>query len=100
MSEVTKADIAEVHKRIDLVNATLTEVKVGMMEIKTTLKMMPRPPDRPCSFHKDLKADFNGHIGDHKETAGLWQKPLVRNVLDLIKMAIVGGLAWFFGSRH
>jgi len=100
MSEVTKADIAEVHNRIDQVNTTMTEVKVEMAEIKTTLKMQPGPPKQPCSFHNDLKNDFDTHIGDHKETASLWQKPLVRNVIDLVKMAIVGGVAWFFGSRH
>ena len=93
MSEVTKEDITGVHNRIDMVNTTMTDIKVEMAEIKTTLKMQPAPPARPCSFHNDLKDDFEEHIGDHKETASLWQKPLVRNVLDLIKMAIVGGAA-------
>ena len=100
MAEVTKEDIAEVHKRIDLVNVTMTEVKVSMAEIKTTLSFQPKMPDRPCEYQVDLKKDFDGHLDDHKETKKTWQKPIVRTVIDLVKMAIVALVTWLFLRKN
>lgn len=96
MAEVTKADITEVHTRIDAVNVTMTEVKVTMAEIRTTLRLQPKLPSRPCSFLTDVEGDVEKHLEDHKETKQTWTKPMVRTVIDLTKLAVVAGVTWFF----
>ena len=94
MSEVTKEDIGELHKRIDLVNETMTEVRVSVGEIKTTLNLMPKLPIRPCDFHTSLKTDFDGHLADHKDNKRIWQRPIIGTVVDLVKMAVVAAVTW------
>lgn len=82
MSEVTKEDlktindsIGKVHGRIDeLVKDCLTPIKVDIGVLKQQFK-------------------------DHIENASLWQKPLVRTVFDLVKMAIVFFVGWFWAKK-
>ena len=100
MIEITKQDITDVHTRIDQVNETMTEVKVTMAEIRTTLRLQPKLPTRPCNFHTDLRKDVEGHLEDHKETKQTWQKPIVRTVIDLAKMAVVAGVTWLFIRKN
>lgn len=99
MSEVTKEDIAEVHKRIDKVGEHQNRTNIALARIETKLEMLPEPPDlpaRPCEQHVSLKEDFDGHIIDHKETKQTWQRPVVRTLIDLVKMAVVAGVTWLF----
>ena len=96
MSEATKEDINEVHKRIDKMVEHQNQTNISLAQIETTLKLFPKPNDRPCEQHVSLKADFDGHISDHKETKQTWQRPVVRTLIDMIKMAVVAGVTWLF----
>ena len=93
MSEVTKADINEVHKRIDRMVEHQNQTNLSLVRIETKLEMLP---ERPCDQHVSLKADFEGHISDHKETKRTWQRPVVRTLVDMLKMAVVAGVTWLF----
>ena len=94
MQEASKGDIHDLHKRIDTILETMTEVKVGMAEIKTTLSFQPKLPNRPCGFHTELKKDFDGHLADHKEIKRVWQRPIIGTVVDLVRMAAVAFVTW------
>lgn len=96
MSEVTKQDISELHKRVDKVVEHTTEIRVTVARIETTLKMAPKFPDRPCPDLVAVQKNFNSHVTDHKETVKMWQKPIVRTVVDLIKLTIVAVVTWLF----
>lgn len=95
MSEVTKQDISNLHKRIDDLVEVTTTVRISLTRIETRFESMPEPPEpvvlpeRPCPFFKE-------HVKDHKAAAGLWQKPLVRTAIDIVKLAIVAGATWLF----
>ena len=92
MSEVTKQDIAELYNRIDYLNATMTTVQVTMMKIETTLKMQPGLPARPCT-------SLTEHIAEHQEIKDTWQKPIIRTVIDLAKMAVVATVTYLCVRR-
>jgi hypothetical protein len=98
MSEVTKEDmtvvhnkIGEVHQRIDDIVKCNTAIQVSIGKIETRFESLhiPTIPERPCQFFED-------HLKDHKESVRIWQRPLVRTIVDLAKMAIVAGLTWLF----
>jgi len=96
MAEVTKADIGELHKRIDILADRQNDTNIVLAKIDTTLKLLPKLPSRPCDQHNQLKTEFDGHLTAHKETKQTWQRPLVRTVVDLVKMAIVATVTWLF----
>ena len=101
MSEVTKEDltqvhtkIGQVHKRIDDIVTCNTAIQISVAKIETkfesfTVPVIPDAPERPCEYIKE-------HLEDHKETVRLWQKPIVRTLVDLIKMAIVAMATYLF----
>ena len=95
MAEVTKQDISELHKRIDEVVEIVTDVRVSQGKMETRLEMLviPEIPERPCQF-------LETHMKKHKETIQLWEKPLVRTVIDLVKMAIVAVVTWLFVRKQ
>jgi len=94
MSEVTKADIQEVHRRIDDMVGEQNQTNICLARIDTTLKLMPKLPKRPCDFHAELKKDFDGHLADHKDNKRIWQRPIIGTVVDLVKMAVVALVTW------
>jgi len=96
MAEVTKADIGELHKRIDIMVNRQNDTNIVLARIDTTLKLLPKLPNRPCDQHIQLKADFDGHLSEHKEIKRTWQRPIVRTVVDLAKMAVVAAVTWLF----
>lgn len=88
MAEVTKEDVNAIHRRIDdLVTLdTALQVSIGRMEQRLQdLKI----PQQPCQFIKK-------HLNNHKDTANLWQKPLVKTLIDLVKMGIVAAVTYLF----
>lgn len=98
MSEVTREDltivhnkIGEVHQRIDDMVTCNTAIQVSIAKIEQKFEdlVIPEPPNRPCQF-------FEEHIKDHKESVRIWQRPVVRTVVDLVKMAVVAVLTWIF----
>lgn len=100
MSEVTKADIIEVHTRIDKMVSEQNKTNVSLAEIKTTLKLLPKIPDRPCHYHDELRADVAGHLDSHKEIRRLWQTPIVKTVIHLIEMAAVVTFTYLFVRKR
>jgi hypothetical protein len=98
MSEVTKEDltvvhnkIGEVHQRIDDIVTCNTAIQVSIAKIEQRFEdlVIPPAPRQPCQFFED-------HLKDHKESVRIWQRPVVRTIVDLAKMAIVAGLTWLF----
>ena len=94
MAEVTKADIQEVHRRIDDMVGEQNQTNICLARIDTTLKLMPKLPDRPCEQLVSLKSGLNGHIADHKDNKRIWQRPIIGTVVDLVKMAVVALVTW------
>ena len=101
--EVTRADINRIHERIDTVTDRMdtmsensTEIKVCIAKIQTKLEMAPPPPTQPCHHVEDLKKDFDGHVADHKENIKMIKRPVVRTVIELVKMGIVAAVTWLF----
>ena len=99
MSEVTKADIIEVHRKIEGVHKRIdegvkcnTKIQVSLAKIETNLEALIIP-EQPCRF-------LNTHIGDHKSKEGVWHSTAVRTTIDLIKMAIVAGATWLFVRKN
>ena len=102
MSEVTKEDLAivhskigEVHQRIDDMVTCNTAIQVSIAKIEQRFEdlVIPKQPARPCQF-------FSEHIKNHKDTASLWQRPLVKTVIDLAKMGIVAGVTYLFVKKN
>lgn len=90
MAEVTKQDIEKVHSRIDDLVTVNTSIQVSIGKIEQRFEDL-KIPEQPCCFIKK-------HLKNHQHTASLWQKPLVRTVIDLVKMAIVATAAYLFAS--
>lgn len=96
MSEVTKQDIGNLHKRIDDLVEVTTTVRISLTRIEMRFESMPKPielPERPCTFFKE-------HIKDHKKTIGIWHNSLVRTAIDIVKLAIVAVVTWLFVRRN
>jgi len=98
MAEVTKEDINTIHRRLDSILEEQTLSRIAIGQIETTIKLMPLPQPRPCPQHIELRADFDEHIENHKETKRLWEKPIVGMLIHLIELGIVALLTWFFLS--
>jgi len=88
MSEATKEDVNAVHKRIDELVTVNTAIQVSIGRIEQRFEDL-NIPQQPCSF-------FSQHIKNHKNIASLWQKPLVRTVIDLVKLGIVAAATYLF----
>ena len=96
MSEVTKQDITEVHKRIDKLVEVTTEVRITMAEVVVELKNQPEPlelPTRPCHFFED-------HEKEHKETVKTWKHHTIKTCFEFLKLAIVAGVTYFFATQN
>ena len=96
MTEATKSDIHDLHKRIDEVVKSQNQTNIVLERIDTTLKFQPKLPARPCDFHTELQKDFDGHVADHKDIKRIWQRPIIGTVVDLAKMAFVAFVTWLF----
>jgi hypothetical protein len=86
--EVTVDDINRLHERVDKLVDCNEKTVVDIAVIKTKLEGLVIPK-QPC----DALAE---HLNNHKENRRVWQRPLVRTVVDLVKMAVVAGLTWLF----
>ncbi len=91
MSEVTKADIGEVHKRIDEIVKVNTKIQVSIARIETKVDHIP-DMKRPCDF-------FENHIKDHKKIKGLWHNSAIHTAIDILKLAIVAAVTWLFATH-
>lgn len=101
MSEVTKEDVKEVHKKIGEVHKRIdegvkcnTEIQIDIAIIKTKLSslVIPEAPERPCPF-------FNDHIDEHKKIKGIWQNSAIKTGIDIVKLAIVATVTWLLAAN-
>ena len=91
MLEVTKEDLNRIYD-------AMTPMQQDIAEIKTTLKLLPQPPKQPCQWQEQLRKEFDGHIGVHDKTAWNWKEAFIRAAVDIIKLAVVGGLGLIIGK--
>ncbi len=101
MSEVTTQDIHEVHQRIDKMVDHQNQTNIELAEIKTTLKLLPKPdPEpRPCHYHEEVRADLDEHLESHAETKRLWRTPIIKAAIDLAKMTAVALAAFWYANK-
>lgn len=100
MSEVTKADIYEVHQRIDIMVTEQSKTNVELAKIATKLDLLPQPPERPCHYYDELRSVVRNHLDEAKETRKLWQTPIVKMTFDLVKMGIVALATYLFVRKN
>lgn len=91
-SEVSKDDLNRIYDAIG-------PMQRDIAEIKTTLKLMPGPPARPCDFHVQLRKEFDGHLGEHLDTQRGVKQAVIRAAVDIIKLAIGTGVGVLIGLR-
>uniref|UniRef100_A0A6M3XFN4 Uncharacterized protein n=1 Tax=viral metagenome TaxID=1070528 RepID=A0A6M3XFN4_9ZZZZ len=84
MGDVTKADVHDLHKRIDLVIQGQNENRVIIARIETKLESTHL---YPCNTLKE-------HLTNHRETKALWETPIVSAIISMVKMGIVAGVTW------
>ncbi len=103
MNEATKSDIHEVHQRIDTMVEHQNQTNVELARIATRLELLPKPPKppkRPCHFHDELRSEVADHLGSHAETKRLWRTPIVKTVIDVVKLAVVAGLTYLWTKKE
>ena len=81
----TKADINRIYDRLE-------PMAQDLASIKTRLDLTPPPPKQPCTF-------LETHLDDHKKTANTWKTSVIRTVVDVVKMAIVAVVTYFFVKK-
>lgn len=91
-----RKSISDVHDRIDKMVEHTADIRVTVERIETTLRLQTRP----CPDLVAVQKNFNTHVVDHKETVKMWQRPIVRTVVDLIKLTIVAVATWFFVRKN
>ena len=81
MAEVTKEDLNRLYDKLEPMAEDLAVVKDRM-------ERLPVLPARPCE-------QLSGHLDEHKA----WKRPIIRAVVDVVKMAIVGAVCFVIGKR-
>ena len=94
---VTKEDLNRVHERIDDLAKAIAGMAVHVAQIATTLENLPPLPRRPCTWHRQLRRQFDDHIADHEETIRDWRQAVIRAVVDVLKIAFVAGMGLIIG---
>jgi len=95
MSEVTrqditdlKSDIKDLYDKNNETNKAISGMAVNVAEIATTIKTRPIPK-QPCTFHNQLRKEFDEHEEAHKANIKDWKGAFIRAAVDVIKLAAV-----------
>ncbi|KKK50260.1 hypothetical protein LCGC14_3126790, partial [marine sediment metagenome] len=81
MSEVTKEDVNQVHKRIDELVEVTTLIRISVSKIEMAIPEPVELPKRPCDFLED-------HIDEHKDNVKTWKHSVIKTAVDILKMAV------------
>ena len=82
----------DVLAKIDKQGEDVTTIKVDIAVIKQQMRDMPPLPPRPCE-------SLGKHLADHEETKTLWRAPIVRALIDVLKMGVIGAACFLIGKR-
>lgn len=81
MADVTKADLNRIYDKLEPMAEDLAVVKDRM-------ERLPELPPRPCE-------QLNTHLDEHKA----WKRPIIRAVIDVVKITIVGTVCFLIGKK-
>lgn len=82
---MSNEDLTAIHNK-------LNKLSEDVVEIKTTLKLMPKPEPRPCPF-------FEAHIADHKDSKKSWRDGAVGLVFEIAKTAVFIVIGILMGKK-
>ncbi|HPS54027.1 MAG TPA: hypothetical protein PLP05_00370 [Sedimentisphaerales bacterium] len=86
MDKATSDAINRIYDKLEPISESVTR-------IETQLSLLPPQPKRPCEF-------LDKHIEDHNENKRTWYSSLVGSGVDMLKMAAVAVITYFFMKRQ
>lgn len=89
---VDSQDISRLYEIID-------PMRIDIAEIKTTLKLLPKPEARPCPYLVLIQDRLNAHLSEKIRMGDKWSDTLISATVDLVKMILVG-LFVFWVLKH
>jgi hypothetical protein len=92
MSEVTKEDVNQVHKRIDDLVEVTTLIRISVTKIEMAIPKPIKLPARPCHF-------FEEHVQEHKDNVKTWKDTVIKNTVDVLKLGIVALITYYLATR-